>query len=317
MAPKRVTIKDVAAVCDVSIAVASAALRNQRGGSIRYSPATREKVLQAAARLHYRLNRLASAMRSGLVPVVAVSLHASEEQAGPLNLYLHDAIPAAAFALHRQGFELLFLPFTNHAEQAERLRFLVEDRLIGGVVSNFLSGAQDAVGCLLHDLGVPFVLMGSGVRPDFCSVPLDEREYFAHFLRLAQQRGLHRSIHVDGGPGESAVRWREWPTGAAGVSESTGTGPLTAEDTQVVVTGDAQYEQLQARFRVPARRLLVVEDARLPVRARPAVLVQSAVAAKTEKAVALIADSLRGGPPPRPGVHPVGYAVEKFQYLPG
>lgn len=103
-----VTIKDVAKEAGVSIGAVSKVLHG-RGGNIRVSEATAQRIRDAARTLNYRPNYHARSLRSGRsrsVGVVATSAHAVGDR-GMYGAYLLDRLTTV---LHAKGYSLNMAP---------------------------------------------------------------------------------------------------------------------------------------------------------------------------------------------------------------
>ena len=122
---RRTTAKDIAVKCGVSRAVASAILGGGSKGTIRFSQEVKERVLKTAKAMNYVPNRLATAMKTGKIPLVAFCLHVIHFTTEEVNLYLHDMLPAAALKLQEYGYEMIFVPFVDTDEQLRRMPVVV------------------------------------------------------------------------------------------------------------------------------------------------------------------------------------------------
>jgi DNA-binding LacI/PurR family transcriptional regulator len=94
----RVTIRDVAAICGVSVATVSNALQ----GRGRVSPEVRERVNEAAERLGYRASRTARGLRLGRHGAIGLVLPRGSAEGGEyldVDYYLHIAAAAATAAI--------------------------------------------------------------------------------------------------------------------------------------------------------------------------------------------------------------------------
>ena len=143
-ANRKVTVKDIAQKCSVSKALAAAVLSNSKN-NIGCSDAKREKILKVAQKMNYRPNRLARAMSTGIVPLVAVCVNHINFQDDEINLYLHDLLPSMTFALKRYGFNTIFVPYDGVKELMEQVGSLADDNLIGGIITNFPPEHQSQV----------------------------------------------------------------------------------------------------------------------------------------------------------------------------
>lgn len=126
--PRRITIKDVAAEAGVSVATASEALN----GKGRVAPATRQNVIDTAARLGYTVNRIAKNLNAGrtgsLVLTVSPMAAQSTKPGQPewdVEYYFRVLSGASAQAFQR-GFLLSMLP----SHESSRTFFSAADGLI-------------------------------------------------------------------------------------------------------------------------------------------------------------------------------------------
>lgn len=291
------TIKDIAHKCGVSPAVVSVVLRNKKSRTT-CSKDTREKILKTAGELNYRPNRLAKAMVCGSPPIVALSLHVERSSPTMVNFYLHDIMPAAAFALNKLGLEMIFQPFDTHEEQMRRLRELIADRLIGGVISNFIPAYQAEVVEFLTNIGLPFVVLGDNVNPAVPSVGHDTGVLKEFLRRYADRKGLDESIQFMLDP--------------VGINRPL---ILDGRDWRLCVEDDERYFQNNSKTLlvipnvttknylidvkgVSTERILLAHDERLPVVSRPVLLLKSIHWERATMAAELVATWMREQTPP-------------------
>jgi DNA-binding LacI/PurR family transcriptional regulator len=312
---KSVTIRDVAKQCGISTAVASAALRSARS-SVRYSPATQARVHAAARLLNYQPNRLAQAVKTGVVPVVAVALHADQADTDRINTYLHDTLPTAGIRLHERGLEMLFLPFSSCTEAIARLERLIAEGLIGGVISNVLRGEERVLSDFLKASGVPFVLLAATVTDlDVPCVQVDQQVTFEQLHAYARQRGFADAVALavpqgsTGGP----VMQRFDPARHA-VVETQDATLLSRPDVLLAAPGLDALAWLE-RHGTPADRIILVEDPRLWRGRRPVLLVKSTVGRRAALAVDLITPWVQSGVRPAGGAHVVAVRAEDLELL--
>lgn len=187
-APRRVTIKDVARVAGVSVTTASVALRR----SAPVSEATRQRVLEAARRLHYFPNRLARTLalrRSTLVGLLVPDI------ADP---YFHEIVKGVEAALARHGYSVLLCDTDRRPErQADYLAELREHQ-VSAIVVLGAEEHDEAILRELHEEGVRIVLVGRTLP----GLPrLRIRNEQASALAARHLLGLgHRRIAYVGGP---------------------------------------------------------------------------------------------------------------------
>ncbi|WP_295013407.1 LacI family DNA-binding transcriptional regulator [uncultured Microbacterium sp.] len=101
--PRRATLRAVAEAAGVSTATASYVFSGRRGPGAGVSPGTARRVHEAAARLHYRPNRAAQAIRTGRTEMVQLSLYMLSD---PWALAVAEAVNEAA---NRHGLTTLIL----------------------------------------------------------------------------------------------------------------------------------------------------------------------------------------------------------------
>lgn len=304
------TLKDIALAAEVSRAVVSDILNNKGG---RFRPETQIKIKKLAREMNYRPNRLARAMISGISPIVVLSLHVEDVSFAMINLYLHDIVPTVAFALNKAGLEMLFLPFTTHAEQCCRLDELISEHLIGGVISNFIPGSQDELATFLHNKNLPFVLLGQKVASSAISVYSDQREITNAIKNHAHRKGLNgQFVHLMFSPTNTKQliirngdEWRE----------------CTAKDEEIfransgilfMVPDMSVKQYLIKHKKIALSSILLVHDDRIPVISEPVLLVKSLDKRRAEKASELVAKWMACGVMPSQRQWPV---ITKKEHL--
>ncbi len=306
---RRVTVKDIAAKCGVSRAVASAVLGGSKG-TIRFSKEVKARVLEAAEELHYVPNRLATAMKSGKIPLVAFCLHIEFFSAAEINLYQHDMLPAAARKLHELDHELIFVPFVTIDEQIHRIKSLVEGGLAGGIVSNFFPGEWEGPVRLLKKLRVPYVMLGAIADDSVPCVLDDARALRRRLVAYASGKGFRRvvtALAAQVANGRREVCLNEEPMQAGGAEQWVGSwGNLIEEravdfadqDILFVAQGEETLRFLVWEKKVPRNRIVSVENKRVMINSAPSVLCASMVDRKAEAAVEMLSEWIKTGEPP-------------------
>lgn len=183
---KRPTSRDVARLAGVSQSTVSFVYTGREG----VAPATRDRVLQAAAELNYRPNLAARAMRTQRTGRLAVVFPVSSPN--PLTM-----LRGATVAAEDAGYvlEILSLPDDREA-RAER----VEELIDGGQYEGFLSFTPlpQRIQNLSHDRG-PIVLCASTFDDEAHATGIftDARPIAAMIERLAEL-GHRRFLHITG-----------------------------------------------------------------------------------------------------------------------
>jgi LacI family transcriptional regulator len=185
----RVTIKDVARHCGVSIAAASRALNNR--GEV--SEETRQMVLTGAAELGYVPNPLARGLVMGRLKTIGVIV---SDNASPVYASILRAIEETA---NREGYGVLL---SNSAESQDKALYALDTLLTSRVAGVLLVPTQTDQRDLelLERWDTPFVLLlrhFADVRTDYVVTDNHRGSYLAtrHLLELG-----HRRIAHIGGP---------------------------------------------------------------------------------------------------------------------
>ncbi|MEW6047572.1 MAG: LacI family DNA-binding transcriptional regulator [Bacillota bacterium] len=148
--PRRITIKDVARSAGVSVTTASVALR--RTAPVKES--TRQRVLEAARRLHYYPNRLAQTLvlqRSTLVGVLVPDI------ADP---YFHEIVKGVEAALSRHGYSVLLCDTDRLPERQAAYLVSLREHQVSAIIVAGAEEQDEAMLRQLQDEGVRIVLVG-------------------------------------------------------------------------------------------------------------------------------------------------------------
>ncbi len=238
MNPSRlVTIKDVAKEAGVSIGAVSKVLHG-RGGNIRVSEATSQRIRDAARTLSYRPNYHARSLRSGKsrsVGVIASSSRGFDER----GLYHNTLIDRLMVILHEKGYTLNFAPelmplmdirglsdgrfdglvWLDGAPTGPLFEAFYESPVpvvgIGGIYSQlpergalFLTDEEESYRLLLDHLGElgHKRILYSGPAGSDSNALLDAR--CDGFTVAARERGMDIAAHVSVGEAEAISHWR-------------------------------------------------------------------------------------------------------------
>lgn len=181
------TLHDVADIAGVSIATVSRVLTGARPSP----PATRERVLAAAAELDYRPSALARALRRRTSHTLGLLITDIE------NPYFPELVRAVEDAAHARGYGLLLCNAADDpARELAYLNLLLERRVDGIVVASSRVGGRHAA--LLARAPVPVVLVNSDApRSGLPAVTSDNRGgarlATEHLLALGHRRIAHIS----------------------------------------------------------------------------------------------------------------------------
>ncbi len=144
------TRADVARLAGVSASTVTYALTGERP----ISDSTRERIMDAMAKLDYTPNVMAQGLAGRRSGLIALSFPVGERG---FNISDFEYVKSATEALERSGYQLLLWP--NNAEDSESLRKIVSQRLIEGVILMEVRN-QDPRVEVLKQAGIPFVLIG-------------------------------------------------------------------------------------------------------------------------------------------------------------
>ena len=213
----RPTIKDVSRLAEVSIGTVS----NVVNGHANVAHKTRERVLDAIAKLGYRTNRAARSLPRGQTGLLGYRMPASGQLNVPLDVFLHQVVESAG-AL---GWEVLL--FTPRPGQSELDAY--GDVLRRGGVDGFVLASieyDDARVAFLRERGIPFSAFGRTEGHErSVAVDVDGAEGIrAAVAHLAAQG--RRTIGFIGWPEGSLTgdeRYRGWVAGM----EEAGLEPTT------------------------------------------------------------------------------------------
>lgn len=180
------TQKEIAKMFGVSIMTVSRVLSGKTGNKV--SPGLSEKIRKAAEQGNYQENRLAKAMRTGVVPLSALCLNKSCESK-ETGYYWFDIVSHHTAILSSHQQEVLLVPFSTVEELSQRLTTLRRANLISSVVANIQPGAMEEELKVLKDLGLPFVVLGNAEDPSVPHVYVDNSSVPEILTKKLQEKG--------------------------------------------------------------------------------------------------------------------------------
>jgi DNA-binding LacI/PurR family transcriptional regulator len=189
---RRPRLEDVAGEVGVSPATVSLVLRGIPGPSA----ATRQRVLEAAARLGYRPDRAASLLASRRSRLIGVVMDISNPFHAQLVEDVHDAV-------ERHGYDLVLSAVTRSRDERRAVETLLDSRCEALLLIGPETPAERLAAL---DRRLPVVVVGRPVPSDGVDVirAADDQgvaEAVDHLAGL----GHRRIAHVDGGHGEIAA----------------------------------------------------------------------------------------------------------------
>jgi LacI family transcriptional regulator, repressor for deo operon, udp, cdd, tsx, nupC, and nupG len=192
--PGQAGIFDVARRAGVSASTVSRSLR----GSSKVSERTRERVLRAAAELHYVPSPAASRLASGRTNAVGVIVPFAT------RWFFSEVLTGVEVALREAGYDLLLY---NVGDPGGRTRFFSTMPLrrrvdaVLAVASSLAEPEQEA----LQSLGVPLAVVGGPV-PGFSRVGVDDRAGAVMAVRHLVLLGHRDIVMISGEPGDPVGR---------------------------------------------------------------------------------------------------------------
>lgn len=160
----RVTIRDVALASDVSVGTASRAINNHPS----VFPATRERVVAAAARLGYVPDRAARSLRTGRTGAVGCVLSFGQH---PIASALISGIEPV---LRDAGFAVVYGNSVDRPENEANLLSFFGSNRVDGLITNLARDEDADIVPQLQSLGVPVVLFERNPQDAFDTVLSDQ-----------------------------------------------------------------------------------------------------------------------------------------------
>jgi LacI family transcriptional regulator len=182
------TLRAVAQEVQLSVGSVSKILNAAPDAS--FSPATRQRVLEAAERIGYRPNAFARALRSGKTRTVVMALSQ--------NLHLYGPIEALAECLGAHGYDLLVKVFLDNSRLLSGLEDLNRTRPCDAVVLWGRESEVEEQGRLLENLGLPFVVKGrhEETHPDWPQIEFDHEAMMAEAVSRLAELDHHRIAYL-------------------------------------------------------------------------------------------------------------------------
>jgi DNA-binding LacI/PurR family transcriptional regulator len=187
------TIIDIARKAGVGVGTASRALN----GAPDVSPATRERVLAAAAALDYHPSAVARRLQGSRSDVVVYVPEASDQPAG--DMQFKDFVTVLARSCAHYGLDLLIHPLRDGGDQGAELVRLLRERRADGIILADTRIADRRV-TYLAEQHLPFVAFGRTRSTDtYAYVDLDSQAGTYAATTHVIERG-HRRIAFLGLP---------------------------------------------------------------------------------------------------------------------
>ena len=184
MAQRKVTVKDLARICGVSIGTIDRAINN-RGG---INPGTKKKILDAARANGFVKNQTALSLSSGRPTLIGVIITALN------NEFQTTMLTAIEEEARRRGFSTLIM-LSGFDEETE---FAALDRMLSMSVAGIItfSVARDAERYLRLSEALPVVAVGNRIDGRIPFVGIDDRAAMRAGAEFVAGHGYDRLVYV-------------------------------------------------------------------------------------------------------------------------
>lgn len=181
----RVTVNEIAKICEVSRTTVLRALNNQA----RVSDATRKRILEVAKELGYRPNLLARSFTTGrtmTIGFVAINVD---------NMVFVESLSALNQEAMYHGYSLnIALTGESCETELKHIREFADRRMEGILLSAVNKGKKYEE--FLKSLNIPIVCIGNDVCSDFSTVMIDEAQAAKDAVNLILSKGYRRIIFI-------------------------------------------------------------------------------------------------------------------------
>lgn len=188
------TLADVGRAAGVSAMAASVVLNGARTSS-RIAPETRERLLEAAARLRYRPNAAARALANRRMDTIGVAAVISD---GELNHYFLEIFNGILEAASRRDQNTTVFALHDWGKDPARLHGLCDGR-IDGLILVAPTLTREAAKLLPGH--TPFVALHANTElPNVVNIESDEERGAFEMVRHLIAQGHRRVMHISGSP---------------------------------------------------------------------------------------------------------------------
>lgn len=190
---KRTTLKDVANSLELTEGTVSRALN----GYADISPATVDRVQEAARRLGYKPNQYARRLATGVAEAVAYVI--PQNHSSLAEPFVSQLLQGLDDSLSRRGWDLLVSHSRSAEDEAEKIQRLITSGRVSGVLLT-RPFRNDARIKLLQDARFPFVVHGRSAKSeDYAWYDIDNELAIATAVRHLVDLG-HQRIAFIGAP---------------------------------------------------------------------------------------------------------------------
>lgn len=184
--PEAVKLRDIAAAAGVTIATASRSLNGSYGVNAR----TRERVLEAASRLHYRPNRLARGLVTGRSQILGLIISDIR------NPFFAEVARGVEDAAYLAGCDVVLCNSDLNSQKQNHYIGSLMEKSVDGIIMNSITELHEAEQERLAKSGVPVVLLNrcfGELRFSTVSANNEQGGRLAaeYFFRLGHRRLAH------------------------------------------------------------------------------------------------------------------------------
>ncbi|MFA6104714.1 MAG: LacI family DNA-binding transcriptional regulator [Victivallaceae bacterium] len=292
---RKITVKDVALKCNVSVSLAAAVLSNSKN-NIGCSDVKRARIMKVAEELDYHSNKLARAMKTGIVPLVAMCIHHTQPE-DDLNLYLHDLLPSVTTALKLKGFNTILISYDTAEDMMTQTQALVGGNLISGIITNFPPEHCVKIADYLKRINLPYVMLGCVKDEAIPCVCDDSTALIAKLTEYAEVHGLKRAVKmlaVKNVKGET--EWEPLPVLFPSSNEKYDVSALNLQDRDTLWVAFGEFtRRLLVQQGINEKNIISIENKWVLVQFKPTVFVRSKVAATANQAAELLTSWIATG----------------------
>lgn len=312
---RKITVKDVALKCDVSVSLAAAVLSNSKN-NIGCSDIKRAKILKAAEELNYRSNKLARAMKTGIVPLVAMCIHHTTPD-DELNLYLHDLLPGITSALKPKGFNTIFISYDSVDDMMAQTQALAGGNLISGIITNFPPEHGGRMAAYLRGISLPHVMLGKVKDETIPCVYQDSKALMAKLTEYAVAHGFKRVVKMLAGKNlKGEIAWELstvlFPSSPVKYSVQ----ELDLHDRNTLWAAFGEFtRRLLIEQGINRKNIISIENKRVLVQFKPTIFARSKAADTAAQAVEMLLEWIMDGRIPEPRRRVIGPLPEDIELI--
>jgi LacI family transcriptional regulator len=194
------TLQDVAREAGVATMTVSVVLNGARSGT-RVSDATRQRILEAAARLRYRPNAVARGLTRQRMDTIGVVAKFDD---GEINLYFLEVLTGILDAGVRYGQNTMVFSVSDWEKDEQRILRLCDGRVDGMILVGPIFSADFAETLLHYSAFV--TIHSTGAMPNTYDLNVDDEAAACTIVRHLVENGHRRIAHFTGGNLEGAQR---------------------------------------------------------------------------------------------------------------